>query len=234
MYELPEHLSSLNALAPSPSSMPVLDTSAEDAVWHYLNTDELFRNFGVQPSEVSSKETVPKESPKTTPPADLKSFIEQFASENAVSGPSTSFDFSTLNMASLSSAPTPIGVSTADIMPQQTVSTPWESSPDDDRPSGAKKLKSIGAGVAEIEEDKRRRNTEASARFRAKKKEREQNLEKRAKELEGQVAQLTAEKASLENENRLLKAIVLGGNGQSAGASSTEALTQLMGKRKRD
>lgn len=78
---------------------------------------------------------------------------------------------------------------------------------------------------------KRRRNTEASARFRAKKKEREQNLERRAKELENQVAQLSAEKASLENENKLLKAIVLGGNG---GQSSGVDLASLVGKRKRD
>lgn len=228
MYDLPEHLSSLNALAPSPSSLPVMDTSAEDAVWHYLNTDELFRNFGVQPSEMTTKET-PKETSKTSPPADLKSFIEQFAADNA--GPSATFGDFNLNMANFSSAPTPAGINTSEIMPQQ-VMTPWESSPDDDRPSGAKKLKSIGAGNAEIEEDKRRRNTEASARFRAKKKEREQNLEKRAKELENQVAQLTAEKSSLENENRLLKAIVLGGGAQSG--SSTEALAQLMGKRKRE
>jgi len=44
------------------------------------------------------------------------------------------------------------------------------------------------------------------------------------------VAQLTADKASLENENRLLKAIVLGGSG----GQSTEAMAQLVGKRKRD
>ena len=97
---------------------------------------------------------------------------------------------------------------------------------------------------------KRRRNTEASARFRAKKKEREQKLEHRAsmltvfswcecvlilfaEELEAQVAQLSADKASLENENRLLKAIVLGGSGGQGGASG-EALAQLVGKRKRE
>jgi hypothetical protein len=53
-------------------------------------------------------------------------------------------------------------------------------------------------------------------------------------ELESQVAQLTAEKASLENENRLLKAIVLGGNGSQPGSSSGDALAQLLSKRKRE
>mgnify|MGYP006876489493 CR=1 FL=1 len=160
MYDLPEHLSSLNALAPSPSSIPVMDTSAEDAVWHYLNTDELFRNFGVQPSEMINKDVISpaqlKESPKTSPPADLKSFIEQFAADNA--GPSSNNHYAdfALNIPSFasSSAPTPAanGVSTADIMPQ-VPTTPWENSPEEDRPSGAKKLKQMGAGQAEIEEE---------------------------------------------------------------------------------
>ena len=51
-------------------------------------------------------------------------------------------------------------------------------------------------------------------------------------DLEGQVAQLSAEKASLENENKLLKAIVLGGNGGQS--TSNVDLAQLVGKRKRD
>jgi hypothetical protein len=52
-------------------------------------------------------------------------------------------------------------------------------------------------------------------------------------ELEAQVAQLAADKASLENENRLLKAIVLGGNGNGS-LPSTESIAQLAGKRKRE
>jgi hypothetical protein len=67
---------------------------------------------------------------------------------------------------------------------------------------------------------KRRRNTEASARFRAKKKEKESALETHAKELEASIAQLTAENSSLRNENTLLKAIVLGGHSESGSAES--------------
>lgn len=51
-------------------------------------------------------------------------------------------------------------------------------------------------------------------------------------ELEGQVAQLVAEKASLENENKLLKAIVLGGQG--GGDVALGQLGQLANKRKRE
>jgi len=59
-------------------------------------------------------------------------------------------------------------------------------------------------------EDKRRRNTVASARFRAKKREREAALEKRSKELETKVANLERECESLRRENGWLKGLVVG------------------------
>lgn len=59
-------------------------------------------------------------------------------------------------------------------------------------------------------EDKRRRNTAASARFRAKKKEREAALEKRAKELESRVGELERECEALRRENGWLKGLVVG------------------------
>ncbi|GAA6009931.1 hypothetical protein JCM10207_002162 [Rhodosporidiobolus poonsookiae] len=60
----------------------------------------------------------------------------------------------------------------------------------------------------EIEEDKRRRNTEASARFRAKKKMRDQALQETTAQLRNRVASLEKEKESLSNENRWLRDIV--------------------------
>lgn len=72
-------------------------------------------------------------------------------------------------------------------------------------------------------EDKRRRNTAASARFRAKKKEREAALEKRSKELETRVSELERECESLRRENGWLKGLVVGVTGASAGAASTSA-----------
>lgn len=59
------------------------------------------------------------------------------------------------------------------------------------------------------EEDKRRRNTAASARFRIKKKQREQALEKSAKEMSEKVSQLEARINLLETENRWLKNLVM-------------------------
>lgn len=58
------------------------------------------------------------------------------------------------------------------------------------------------------EEDKRRRNTAASARFRIKKKQREQNLEKNVKEAQDKHAKLEARIAHLEMENKWLKSLI--------------------------
>jgi hypothetical protein len=51
-------------------------------------------------------------------------------------------------------------------------------------------------------------------------------------ELEAQVSKLQSEKASLENENRLLKAIVLNGTGGQADA--LQGALSAFGKRKRE
>jgi hypothetical protein len=58
------------------------------------------------------------------------------------------------------------------------------------------------------EEDKRKRNTAASARFRIKKKQREQALEKSAKEMTEKVTMLESRISALETENKWLKSLV--------------------------
>jgi hypothetical protein len=65
------------------------------------------------------------------------------------------------------------------------------------------------ANALAIEEDKRRRNTAASARFRVKKKQREQALEQSAKELRERVAQLENEVGQLRTENAWLKGLIV-------------------------
>jgi Basic region leucine zipper len=59
------------------------------------------------------------------------------------------------------------------------------------------------------EEDKRRRNTAASARFRVKKKQREQALEKSAKEMSEKVSALENRINQLETENKWLKGLIM-------------------------
>ena len=58
------------------------------------------------------------------------------------------------------------------------------------------------------EEDKRRRNTAASARFRVKKKQREQALERSAKEMNDKVSALEGRINKLETENKWLKNLI--------------------------
>ncbi|CAK4008650.1 Regulatory cys-3 [Lecanosticta acicola] len=58
------------------------------------------------------------------------------------------------------------------------------------------------------EEDKRRRNTAASARFRVKKKQREQALEKQAKDMSDKVSLLEGKVQQLEMENKWLKELI--------------------------
>ncbi|PWW77529.1 hypothetical protein C7212DRAFT_314591 [Tuber magnatum] len=59
------------------------------------------------------------------------------------------------------------------------------------------------------EEDKRRRNTAASARFRVKKKQREQALERSAKEMSEKVRHLEQRIVQLEMENKWLKNLIV-------------------------
>ncbi|KAH8892016.1 hypothetical protein GQ53DRAFT_603996, partial [Thozetella sp. PMI_491] len=59
------------------------------------------------------------------------------------------------------------------------------------------------------EEDKRRRNTAASARFRIKKKQREQALEKSAKDMTEKVTNLEGRVTALETENKWLKDMLM-------------------------
>jgi uncharacterized small protein (DUF1192 family) len=77
------------------------------------------------------------------------------------------------------------------------------------------------------EEDKRRRNTAASARFRVKKKQREQALEKTAKDMSDRVQQLEARIGQLETENAWLKGLI---TEKSAGKSSTNDIKAMLSK----
>ena len=74
------------------------------------------------------------------------------------------------------------------------------------------------------EEDKRRRNTAASARFRVKKKQREQALEKTAKDMSDKVNLMEARIQQLETENAWLKGLITEKNGGKSSASELRAL----------
>lgn len=71
------------------------------------------------------------------------------------------------------------------------------------------------------EEDKRRRNTAASARFRVKKKMREQTLEKSMKDTNEKNAALEARVTALELENQWLKNLITEKNGRNPDEGKT-------------
>lgn len=62
--------------------------------------------------------------------------------------------------------------------------------------------------AAAIEDDKRRRNTAASARFRLKKKEREAELERTTRDMNQRCEELQHKITSLETENRWLRELI--------------------------
>lgn len=74
------------------------------------------------------------------------------------------------------------------------------------------------------EEDKRRRNTAASARFRIKKKQREQALERSAKEMTEKVNSLESRINQLEMENKWLKNLIVEKNG----ATTKEEIAEIL------
>ena len=80
-----------------------------------------------------------------------------------------------------------------------------------------------------VAEDKRRRNTAASARFRLKKKEREVALEKKSKELETRVTELERECEGLRRENGWLKGLVVGVTGVGATQQQPQAVSATAG-----
>ncbi|TKA59768.1 hypothetical protein B0A49_10874 [Cryomyces minteri] len=84
------------------------------------------------------------------------------------------------------------------------------------------------ASRAAADEDKRRRNTAASARFRVKKKQREQALEKNNREMADKLAALEARVAELEKENKWLKGLVIEKN--NSVESGTEHVEELYRK----
>ncbi|WFD02802.1 hypothetical protein MOBT1_001487 [Malassezia obtusa] len=103
--------------------------------------------------------------------------------------------------------------------PQGAQSEP--AKPESARPSrsssASERIKLVNTGNPEadaeanrlaIEEDKRRRNTAASARFRVKKKQREAALEMSARELESQVNELKQANERLRTENEWLKRLI--------------------------
>lgn len=111
------------------------------------------------------------------------------------------------------SAPSPVNTKVGEKRKIDAIHTP--SAPHNT--NGMEELSRLAA-----EEDKRRRNTAASARFRIKKKQREQQLEKTAKEMTDKVSSLESRIAQLEMENKWLKGLITEKNDGKGSADFAE------------
>ncbi|KAF3491972.1 regulatory protein cys-3 [Arthroderma uncinatum] len=96
---------------------------------------------------------------------------------------------------------------------QSTAQSQSTSVPSKRKPDAATAAAIDKADRLAQEEDKRRRNTAASARFRIKKKEREKNLEKTVKEVTTKNTTLESRVSQLEMENRWLRNLIVEKNG---------------------
>ncbi|KAJ7043246.1 hypothetical protein C8F04DRAFT_1074200 [Mycena alexandri] len=183
--------------------------------------------------------TVPE--PGQQQPFDLNSFLATFGQAPPGISPSI-VQLLALHSAVQGSAP-PF----PQLPPQETSSAPPRSTSYDYPPAkrARSRKSSVSVSVADspeessvtpvsVAEDKRRRNTAASARFRLKKKEREAALETRAKELEGRVNELERECEGLRRENGWLKGLVVGVTGAAQAPQQQSAASQSTLKRNRD
>ncbi|KAJ6488638.1 hypothetical protein C8R47DRAFT_1126366 [Mycena vitilis] len=176
------------------------------------------------------------------PPFDINSFLATLGQPPAGISPSI-VQLLALHNAVQGNAPFPQLPPAEQSSTSQTSSSSYDYSPPTKRARSRKS--SISASVADspedpagnpvsIAEDKRRRNTAASARFRLKKKEREAALESRAKELETRVNELERECEGLRRENGWLKGLVVGVTGAAQAPQQTSATSQSSLKRSRD
>lgn len=223
-----QYLTGLNTLSPSDQIFGEDNDFSNDLAM-YTNTD--FTNLDI-PSFAEDGSFNFDLSPETQAHEDLK-YEDLLAS----SGPSIDFT-------DVGAIANPVNL-TQQLQPQpflSTYNTPIQPAPSQDFPLIAKPVQNVSVGATPnlsrpatvsaqspmenvsqeeksrmaAEEDKRRRNTAASARFRVKKKQREQALEKTLKETQDKNSKLESKVSQLEMENKWLKALITEKNGLSS------------------
>lgn len=115
--------------------------------------------------------------------------------------------------------------------PEQALLTPMDSATGE---SSFQTFPSTPEGAVDAEasaEEKRRRNTAASARFRVKKKLRAFNLERTVTDLTGRVGELEQEAADLRRENGWLKEIVMLKSSRASGGDALAGPSRPSGSR---
>lgn len=106
---------------------------------------------------------------------------------------------------------------------QSAASTPGPEEP-------KSKPTTVLAARKQAEEDKRRRNTAASARFRIKKKLKEQEMERSTKQMQNRIEELETKVRQLEMENKWLKNLAIERNEKQGVSSLEEMRSRILGK----
>ncbi|KAI0633550.1 hypothetical protein C8Q77DRAFT_1016684, partial [Trametes polyzona] len=189
-----------------PAQPPAGDSSAPQLPPFDLNS--ILAGFGIDPFMVP-----PAPVPQAALPANPATTIAQLLSMHAASGfragaqPAPAPQPAPVQPSQASSPAAPTTTKRARTA-RNSVSSPSDVSQAASPAEGNEDKSS--ATPLNAAEDKRRRNTAASARFRLKKKEREAALERKAKELEVRVGELEKECEALRRENGWLKGLVVG------------------------
>ena len=98
------------------------------------------------------------------------------------------------------------------------------ASPKSDKSAATRKRK---RGSCLSDEERRKRNTEASARFRIKRRMREQEMSERLKKIRAHIAELKVKEKTLSMENECLKRMLLGDAAIGASLASNNASSGL-------
>jgi len=206
-----EYIANLNAIPTAQDLQSLEDFTMGDSLAMFTNTEffdfDLGHNADLEPTHYGIDKAFGAEAADTVAPESVDVKSADYMNEN-FSFP----DFHTY--------PPPPGPFDSTDLTQVQKEQPLfpdssVSSPVSDLPSSKRKADQItspndielSSRIA-AEEDKRRRNTAASARFRVKKKQREQALERSAKEMSDKVSALENRIGQLETENKWLKNLI--------------------------
>ena len=206
-----QYLSELNTVSPTDQTFLADEGDFSNDLAMYTNTD--FTNLDLP--GLGEDAAFGFDLPSETPGPDGLKYEDLLASNDFVppldsDSPTQAQPFYSAYTTPIQPAPT-TGFPAVE-QPQQTVASRNNGRPRADTAQSNAAACEEKSRLA-AEEDKRRRNTAASARFRVKKKQREQALEKTLKEATDKSSKLEARLSQLETENKWLKGLILEKNG---------------------
>ncbi|KAF4584317.1 Regulatory protein cys-3 [Ophiocordyceps camponoti-floridani] len=221
-----QYLRDLNTINPQDTSAADEGFAIEDDLALFTNT-QFFdfdsgqnMDFQAQPVKAAAESVAPSSS---SPSDDVSpSVMGDMPTLDFISGDFSFSDFNNAYTAAPLDAFAGSSPGFTPLQPDQTPTQPQQPAQfrkGGERESDKRKSDAMSNGVQSLnledgsrqaaEEDKRRRNTAASARFRIKKKQREQALEKSAKEMTEKISTLESKVVQLETENKWLKNLLV-------------------------